>query len=72
MDNSDQSETEEKTRVNICVLLLEHGNDSSNNDFEKEFGAVLVQKYKERVEEVLLKKKSEHYHVSIKSILYIK
>lgn len=64
MDNSDANEGEDKTRINLCVLLIEHSNDTTDNDFEKEFGTVLVQKYKERVEEVVLNKKTNMHHVS--------
>lgn len=58
-DNTDTLEfNAEKTRVNLCVLLLEYKEDKSSNDFQKEFAANIISKYKQRVDEVILNKKT--------------
>ena len=59
--DANSEESNEKTRVNLCVLLIEHGNDESDNDFNKEFAHNIITKYKSRTEEIILNKKQ---HVS--------
>lgn len=75
-DNNQEGSLEgnnEKTRVNLCVLLIEHSNDESNNDFNKEFAHTIISKYKSRTEEVLLNKKqhvrSIKYNIKLNRLL---
>mmetsp|Transcript_23285 Transcript_23285/g.24228 ORF Transcript_23285/g.24228 Transcript_23285/m.24228 type:complete len:681 (-) Transcript_23285:87-2129(-) len=59
-DSSDSLELAEKTRVNLCVLLIEHSNDKTSNEYSKEFTRTLIEKYRERVDEVANNKESKN------------
>lgn len=46
-DNTDSN----ISRISICVIVLEHSNDSANPDFEKELIKSISEKFFKRVEE---------------------
>lgn len=39
------------TRISICVIVLEHSNDSANPDFEKELIKAISEKFFQRIDE---------------------
>jgi len=41
----------DKTKINICVLLIEHSENETTNDFEKEYSANISQIFHKKIEE---------------------
>lgn len=62
MDNEEigsNLEREETTRINMCVIIIDHSNDESSGDFNKELSYIINNKFFKRLEEEKSKNNSK-------------
>lgn len=66
-ENEGVSPSEDQTRLNLCIIQLEHSNDSTSNDFEKKFSEIITTKFYNRIEDTKKGKKrsSEEYLIRL-------
>lgn len=50
--SEDSLEFTEKTRINLCMLIIDYKEDESSEDYNKEIGTMIVDQYKKRTEEI--------------------
>ena len=58
-------EREEVTRINLCVIILEHSADNSSGDYNKELSYVINSKFFKRLDETENKSKVSYLYKNV-------